>query len=190
MSDDGARSRAERRIAGWDEDLLPAVTDSPEATRELAGRIARTLRPPAVLALSGELGSGKTQFVKGFCAALGLDPARVTSPTFTLVNEYRRTTGTRPSGGAGAEGSPPVVHVDAYRLEGEEELAPLGIDDHLYGEGYCLIEWADRVQGLLPDHAIFLRFEHVDEHVRRIRLAGERSQPRYRSGSSFTSISE
>lgn len=136
-------------------DLLPAETGSPEATQALGGQVAEALSPPRVLALSGELGSGKTQFVKGFCAGLGVDPARVTSPTFTIINEYA------------SEGGP-VYHIDAYRLSGAAELEALGVEDYVFGEGYVLIEWADRIADLLPEDTIRLHFAHVGEERRRI----------------------
>lgn len=136
---------------------FPATSSSEEETRELAEVVAEAVSPGTVLALSGPLGSGKTQFAKGFCAALGVDPARVTSPTFTVVNEYR------------TEG-PPIYHVDAYRLSGEGDVESLELEEYLFGESYCLIEWADRVSGLLPEDALRLAFAHVDRTTRAVRM--------------------
>lgn len=120
----------------------------------LAGKIAGKVDPPAVIGLYGELGSGKTQFVKGFCRAVGIAPERVTSPTYTIANEYR--------------GEYPVYHLDAYRVASLDELYEFGYEEYFYGDGVCLIEWANRVEELLPDDALRLSFEHVDDDRRRI----------------------
>lgn len=144
------QSKIERRTS-----LFPAETDSPEETRALGARLAETLRPGDVVALDGDLGAGKTQFIKGLCAALGVPPEQVTSPTFTLIHEYE-----------GADG--PIYHVDAYRIEHPEELRAAGIDDYLYGEGICLIEWAERIAPLLPNEALRLRLTHLGGTRRRI----------------------
>ena len=126
----------------------------------LAGTIASEVKPPQVIALYGELGAGKTQFVKGFCAAVGIPPERVTSPTFTIANEYH--------------GTYPVYHLDAYRISSLDELFEFGYEEYFFGDGVCLIEWADRVEDLLPEDALRLEFEHADGNRRRISLAWER----------------
>ena len=107
-----------------------------------------------VFALAGDLGAGKTQFVKGFVAGMGSD-ADVTSPTFVLVHEY---------GG----GRLPVYHFDFYRLESRDAILRLGFDDYVYGDGVSLIEWADRHPDLIPRHARRLSFELKDENTRLI----------------------
>ena len=106
-----------------------------------------------VLALTGDLGAGKTQFVKGFVAGVGCSTG-VTSPTFTLVHEY---TG----------GRLPVYHFDWYRLESADAVLRLGLDDYLYGDGVCVIEWADRFPALLPPNTrwIALRINGETERV-------------------------
>jgi tRNA threonylcarbamoyladenosine biosynthesis protein TsaE len=105
-----------------------------------------------VFALSGDLGAGKTQFVKGFVAGLG-STAAVTSPTFVLVHEYGR-------------GRLPVYHFDFYRLEKREAILRLGFDDYVFGDGVSLIEWADRHPDLIPSQAKWLSFELKDENTR------------------------
>lgn len=105
-----------------------------------------------VFALSGDLGAGKTQFVKGFVAGLE-SGADVTSPTFVLVHEY---------GG----GRLPVYHFDFYRLENRDAVLRLGLDDYLFSEGVSLIEWADRHPDLIPSQAKWLSFELKDESTR------------------------
>jgi len=117
-----------------------------------AGRDAGALAGPGdVVALVGDLGAGKTQWVKGFAAGLGSDAA-VTSPTFTLIHEY---------GG----GRLPLYHVDCYRLERAVELAAIGLDDYLDGRGVLVIEWADKFPDLIPASARWVRFKigHGDE---------------------------
>ncbi|MCF7805783.1 MAG: tRNA (adenosine(37)-N6)-threonylcarbamoyltransferase complex ATPase subunit type 1 TsaE [Candidatus Marinimicrobia bacterium] len=130
-------------------------TNSPEETKELAQRFAKSANPGDIFALYGDLASGKTTFVQGFCEALNVTEP-VTSPTFTLINEYT--------------GRIPVYHFDCYRLESEEELYSLGFEEYFYGDGIVLIEWADRVEGLLPNECIRLFFQHdfSGESVRQI----------------------
>jgi tRNA threonylcarbamoyladenosine biosynthesis protein TsaE len=118
---------------------------TPEATQALGARFAAALEPGAVLSLEGPLGAGKTQFVKGFAAALG-HGGEASSPTFTLVHEY-------------AGGHAPAVHFDWYRLENAEETLGLGWDDYLASGETLLVEWGDKFPELLPADAWRLRFE-------------------------------
>lgn len=105
-------------------------------TRAIGARLSGRLQPGAVLLLSGDLGAGKTAFVKGLAEGLGIDPAEVTSPTFTLVHEYR-------------QGRLPLVHVDLYRLD-RADLDELGMDTDLAERGVLAIEWAERLSRALP----------------------------------------
>ena len=126
-----------------------------------AGRAyAREAGKGDVFALAGDLGAGKTQFVKGFVAGVE-SSADVTSPTFVLVHEY---------GG----GRLPVYHFDFYRLENRDAILRLGFDDYVFGDGVSLIEWADRHPDLIPDHAKWLSFELKDENTRVIKEGGPR----------------
>lgn len=119
--------------------------------RELADGIAG----PTILSLEGPLGAGKTCFVRGLAEGLGLAASEVSSPTFTLVHEYRG-------------GRLPLVHFDLYRLESEEELPALGYDDYLQEAALCAIEWGDKFPGALPDETLRIRFSIEGNH-RRIR---------------------
>ena len=110
-------------------------TNSPEETIALGHRIGRKLAGGDVVALMGDLGSGKTCLIQGICRGLGVEGV-VNSPSFTIVNEY--------------EGRCPVYHLDFYRLRGREDLLALGCEEYFYGAGVCLIEWAERAAGLLP----------------------------------------
>jgi tRNA threonylcarbamoyladenosine biosynthesis protein TsaE len=111
---------------------MPAVKiTSPDAMRRAGKRLAKLLHSGDVIGLVGDLGAGKTVFVKGLAEGLGTDPVRVASPTFTLINEYRG-------------GRLVLHHVDLYRLERAEELSELGLEEIVGGEGVCAIEWVDR----------------------------------------------
>jgi tRNA threonylcarbamoyladenosine biosynthesis protein TsaE len=137
-------------------DLLPVDTASPDETVALGQRLAKHLGAGDVLALYGDLGAGKTHLVKGLCAGLGVPIASVTSPTFTIVNEYG--------------GDLPVYHFDAYRIERVEEFFELGYEDYFFSDGVSLIEWPERVEGLIPDHAIRLQLTHRGADRRHIAL--------------------
>ncbi|CAN5257247.1 hypothetical protein BH20VER2_BH20VER2_10710 [soil metagenome] len=113
------------------------ISDSPEATAAAGAEDARRAAVGDVVALTGDLGAGKTQFVKGFVRELG-SSAEVTSPTFTLVHEY---------GG----GRIPVYHFDFYRLDAAEAVVQLGFDEYVDGDGVCIVEWADRFPQLFPE---------------------------------------
>ena len=107
------------------------TSNSESDTRAIAAALAPTLAPGAVILLSGDLGAGKTAFVRGLAEGLGLDPDVVTSPTFTLVHEYRG-------------GRLPLIHVDLYRLD-RAELDEIGLDQDLAAEGVTAVEWAERL---------------------------------------------
>ena len=115
-------------------------------------------QPGDVIALCGDLGAGKTQFVKGLAVGLATG-AEVTSPTFTLIHEY-------------AGGRLPVYHFDLYRLGSAAEALALGFDEYLDGGGVSVIEWADKFPDLLPARARWFRFSHQPDGSREISLAG------------------
>jgi tRNA threonylcarbamoyladenosine biosynthesis protein TsaE len=112
----------------------------------------------SVLALQGELGSGKTLFTKGFVAGMG-SQAAVASPTFTIVHEYR-------------DGQLPVYHFDFFRVESCQSLARLGLDDYFFGDGVSVIEWADRFAEFIPEQARWILFEIKSENQRAITFQG------------------
>ena len=119
-------------------------------------QLAKDVDAGSVVALKGELGSGKTLFTKGLVAGLG-STAAVTSPTFTIVHEYRG-------------GRLPVYHFDFFRLENRESVARLGLDDYFFGDGVSVIEWADRFPNLVPAQARWISFEIESERQRIITL--------------------
>lgn len=120
------------------------TTRSPAATHRLAAKLLSRFPERTVLALHGNLGGGKTCFVQGLALALGVQRP-VTSPTFTLVHEYH--------------GSRRLVHVDLYRIRGDREALDLGLEEYFEAPGITAIEWAERMAGALPPHAIHLEFE-------------------------------
>lgn len=140
---------------------LDVISHSETQTRRLGARLADMLNPGDVLALVGELGTGKTRWVQGVCQGLGITEP-VISPTFTLVNEY--------------QGRLPVFHIDLYRLASAPEALTFGLEDYLYDDGVTLIEWADRAANLLPAQYLTIEMHHMDETKRRIvlRPQGER----------------
>ena len=123
-------------------------TASFEETYTLGKKFAEKLAPGAVVALIGDLGCGKTAFVKGVAGYFG-DDAQVVSPTFTLVNEY--------------DGEIPIYHFDVYRLENPSLEECDWMDDYLFGDGICLLEWADRVSAVLPDSTVWVEFKKDPE---------------------------
>jgi tRNA threonylcarbamoyladenosine biosynthesis protein TsaE len=125
--------------------MIRHATSSPEETRAVGRQLARTLAPGDVVALFGELGTGKTQLVMGMCEALGAQ-GHVASPTFTLIREY-------------PAGECTVVHIDLYRITSPGELAELGIREYWSPPFITMIEWADRIEEHLPDPCIRVRLE-------------------------------
>ncbi len=131
-----------------------STSNSPEETAAAGAHWARSAEAGDVYALIGDLGAGKTQFVKGFVAAMG-SAAQVTSPTFTLVHEY-------------SDGRLPVYHFDFYRLDRPEAVSGIGFDDYLDAGGVCLIEWGDRFPAVLPARTIWITIASESESVRKI----------------------
>jgi tRNA threonylcarbamoyladenosine biosynthesis protein TsaE len=137
------------------------VSTSPAETEAIAASLASTLVAGDVVLLSGELGAGKTAFVRGVARGLGIDAGEVSSPTFTLVHEYR--------GGRLA-----LYHADLYRLEGAA-VEELGLEEMGVGDGVLAIEWPERLSRPMPD-SITVRLETLDEQSRRIDVT-RRSAP-------------
>ena len=130
------------------------ITHSPEETRALGARLARLLQPGAVVAFTGDLGAGKTAFISGM--AQGLDiPERVTSPTFTIVNEYEG-------------GRLPLFHFDMYRLGCSEELYDIGWEDYLARGGVCAVEWSENIDDALEHGAIRVDIRRGEQEGQRL----------------------
>ena len=129
------------------------TTASTEETEALGQALAKTLASGTLLALHGDLGAGKTAFVRGLAAGLGYH-GRVTSPTFTIVNEY--------------EGKMPLFHFDLYRLGSEDELYDIGFDEYLSRNGICAVEWSERAPELMSAAQVQVTISRLDETSRRI----------------------
>ena len=129
------------------------ISNTPAETEAIGRKFAaKDVGVGSILALKGELGSGKTLFTKGLVAGLGSD-ATVTSPTFTIVHEY-------------PGGRLPVYHFDFFRLENPPAVARLGLDDYFFGDGVSVIEWADRFPEFIPEQARWVSFEIKSENQR------------------------
>lgn len=137
------------------------VSHSTQETEQFGEEVAKSLRGGDVLAFTGSLGMGKTAFTRGLARGLGCR-GRVTSPTFTIVNEY--------------EGKMPLFHFDMYRLGSSDELFDIGWDDYLARGGVCAVEWSERVSDALPDDTIYVDIARgeEDENTRTITVTGGR----------------
>jgi len=132
---------------------MTIITNNENETIHEGKKLGQKLKPGAVIALYGDLGAGKTAFTRGLAAGLGIS-TNVSSPTFTIVNEY--------------PGDIPLFHFDMYRLENENELFDIGWDDYLDRNGVCAVEWSEKVPGAFSQDAIIVRIESLDENSRRI----------------------
>ena len=133
------------------------ITNSPSETEAVGAALARVLQPGTVIAYRGDLGAGKTAFTRGLARGLGVQEG-VTSPTYTIVNEY-------------LGGRMPLFHFDMYRLGSEDELFDLGWDDYLDRGGVCAVEWSENVWGAMED-AIIVTITRLDENTRKIEIEG------------------
>ena len=139
------------------------ATKSPEETARFGMRLASLLKAGDVVALYGELGSGKTTLVRGIARGLGVKEERmVTSPTFVLLNIY--------------PGRMPLYHIDLYRLKGASDLYDLGFEEYFFGEGVCVVEWAEKAEALLPSSAIRIELTTIDEHTRELKYDGREDE--------------
>ena len=134
--------------------ILQAVSHAEDQTRALAGKLVASFVPGDVIVLQGQLGSGKTVFVKGLAAALGLDEKLVNSPSYTFVNEY--------------PGEKPLYHLDLYRLKDLTELREIGWDEYMGRNGLMVVEWGEKAKSLLPKRYYLIVFRIVSESEREI----------------------
>ena len=133
------------------------TTKSAAETRALGEKIAARLRPGDVLLLEGDLGAGKSELTRGIARGLGVTET-VTSPSFTILNVYE-------------SGRCPLYHFDWYRLESEDELYELGMDEYLGGDGIAVVEWAERCPEAVPEKVIRISLEVTGEEQRRIHVS-------------------
>ena len=128
-----------------------------EDTLEIARALGEILGPGDVVALTGDLGAGKTVFCKGVGEALGISPTRIVSPSFTIVTEH--------------PGRLALCHVDVYRLSSEDEALDIGLDEILSGDRVCVVEWAEKIRFLLPNDCIQVKFTILGGDRRRLSVA-------------------
>ena len=136
------------------------ITESPAETQALGEKLGKTLKQGDVIALVGDLGTGKTCLTQGIARGIGIAPDEVVnSPSYILINEYN--------------GTIPIYHIDLYRLENSEEIAELGLSEYIESDGICIIEWAERMADALPDTCIKIHItlagagtSHGDSEVR------------------------
>ena len=127
-------------------------TESPEETQALGEKLGKTLKQGDVIALIGDLGTGKTCLTQGIARGVGIASEEiVSSPSYVLINEYN--------------GTVPIYHIDLYRLENSEEIAELGLSEYVEGDGICIIEWAERMAEALPDSCIKIHITLADANA-------------------------
>jgi tRNA threonylcarbamoyladenosine biosynthesis protein TsaE len=135
-------------------------TRSVSETVSLGKVIGGLLRPGDVVALAGDLGTGKTHFIKGLARGVGIrKTAYISSPSFTLIHEY--------------PGKIPFYHLDLYRLGTVDDAETLGLEEYFYGPGVTAIEWADKIPSLLPQELLWIRLRHTGEKSRSIEIQGQ-----------------
>lgn len=149
---------ARRRKATARTPALDITTASVEETQAWGERVGKVLTPGDVVALRGELGSGKTTFIQGVARGLGVNPDVVRSPTFVIMREY--------------PGRIPLIHIDGYRLEGTPDAMWLDTELLFSPRKVTVIEWAERFEGVLPASTLELQLEHVSTNRRRLTFGG------------------
>jgi tRNA threonylcarbamoyladenosine biosynthesis protein TsaE len=132
-------------------------TKSTSETIRIGKQIGSHLHPGDVVALVGELGTGKTHFIKGLASGAGVKRSRyITSPSFTLIHEY--------------QGKIPFYHIDLYRLKTEKEAEGLGLEEYIQGGGITAVEWADKIPAHLPEQMLWIEIRHTGAHTRSIEI--------------------
>ena len=132
------------------------TTHSEEETMAAGEQYASICEPGDIIGLIGQLGAGKTHFVKGFVRAFGLSSSTVTSPTFTLIQEY--------------EGTLPIWHFDCYRVKGPKEILEIGAEEYFFDQGICIIEWPEKIQEILPPETRYVKLVTQEDRSRKITI--------------------
>ena len=138
---------------------MNTISHSVVQTVSLGRRIGKRLKGGDIICLFGQLGAGKTVLVKGLAQGLGVDSRRVNSPSFVLIHEYK--------------GKLPLFHLDLYRLRNNKDIVDLGYEEYFYSEGVCVIEWADRLKGLLPKKYLKIELEVKNQKERLIKFSAK-----------------
>lgn len=132
------------------------ISHSVEDTIQAGYEFAKDLQRGDVVCLEGDLGAGKTHFIKGVASYFGINAEKVNSPTYTLIHEYF--------------GTIPIYHFDCYRLQSEQEALEIGTEEYFYGDGISLVEWPKKIYDLLPKEAIWLKISHLPGAKRKIEI--------------------
>ena len=127
--------------------MVKIYLDGEEQTKEIGYRLGKLLTPGSVICLIGDLGAGKTTMTQSLAKAIGVDDY-ITSPTFTIVNEY--------------EGNMPLYHFDVYRIGSSEEMYDIGYDEYINSDGVCIIEWANLIEDILPEEYLHIELKYKD----------------------------
>jgi len=144
--------------------LKEVTSESQKETMQLGARLAKLLKPGDIVCLYGDLGTGKTTFVKGMAKGLKISETEVHSPTFVLMNLY--------------EGRVPLFHFDFYRLDDIQQIGMIGYDEFLYDDGIAVVEWAEKLKSLTPKEYLHIQLKHQNHNKRLIRMSarGQRYQ--------------
>lgn len=134
------------------------TSHTPQETERIGELLGALLSRGDIVALAGELGTGKTTLVKGIAQGMGIEGAEVASPSFTLINEY--------------EGPFSLFHIDLYRLDDERELVGIDYDEYIKGDGVTIIEWADRIPQAVPRESLWIQLRYLDAERREIVFQG------------------
>lgn len=142
---------------------ITLISESIEDTQSIGKIIGENLSGGDIVALIGELGSGKTCITQGIARGIGVPGEyQITSPTFTLINEYPgRTT---------------LYHLDTYRLSGSKDLEDMGYEEYFYGDGIIVIEWAEKIKDILPEECLYVYLRYVDENKRGIKICDHKDK--------------
>lgn len=136
---------------------MKVICSSEAETFEFSFRFGQRLKKGAIICFLGDLGAGKTTFIKGLAAGVsGYPSEHVNSPTFVYLNIY--------------EGDPVIYHFDLYRLRDIDEFLSMGFDEYMFMGGICCIEWSEKITALIPEEALFVKIEHVDQKARSIEV--------------------
>ena len=135
--------------------MLTFFTHSADETTALGYKIGKKHKKGDIIAMQGTLAAGKTTITKGIAQALDISE-EITSPTFCLISELY--------------GNMPLYHMDVYRLDGTEDFINLGVDDMLYGDGVCIIEWSDNIKDILPKNRLEIKIKVIDENKRSLTI--------------------
>lgn len=134
------------------------ISKNEKETITIGYKLGKLLKEGDIVCFFGDLGSGKTTMIKGIGKALGIDEKDIISASFTIVTEYHST--------------PPLIHIDLYRIEKEEEIDNIGLWEFLENKNITVIEWADKIKKYLPDNSIKLYIKHINENLREILVEG------------------